>query len=357
VVPPQVEKQKRTSMIKVAVVILNWNGKSFLDSYLPSVTKYSTGQEVQVVVADNFSTDGSVAFLRSTFPDVRVIELDKNYGFAGGYNKALEQIDAKYFVLLNSDAEVTENWIAPVIERFEQDDKIAAAMPKLLSWHNKDYFEYAGAAGGFIDKYGYTFCRGRIFDELERDNRQYEKESEIFWSTGACTFIVADLFRKAGGFDADFFAHMEEIDLCWRLKNMGYKIIYTPLSTVYHFGGGSLPKSNPWKTYLNFRNNLWLLYKNLPDKWLHRKMTARLFLDGLSVLKFFSAGMVGEGVAVVKAHFTFWTSIVQIRRKRKAIAHLRVKSNHKEIYQKSIVIDFFIRKKRLFSQLNYLQDK
>lgn len=248
-------------MKKTAVVILNWNGRKFLKKFLPDVIKFSK-KDAEVIVADNASTDDSVAVLKADFPEIRIIENKSNGGFAKGYNQALKLIDAEYYILLNSDIEVTENWINPVIELMESDKNIAACQPKIRSYHEKEKFEYAGAAGGFIDKFGYPFCRGRIFQSLEEDKGQYDDTVEIFWATGAALFIRAELYHKLGGMDDDFFAHMEEIDLCWRLKNEGYKIMYCPKSTVYHVGGGTLPTSSSWKTYLNFRNNFFLIYKN-----------------------------------------------------------------------------------------------
>jgi GT2 family glycosyltransferase len=251
--------------MKTAVVILNWNGRNFLETFLPSVLEYSA-RCADVIVADNASTDDSVAFLQEHYPQIRIIEHPKNGGFSKGYNDALKQIDAEYYILLNSDVEVTPNWITPVIEMMDADPSIAACQPKLRSFEDRSQFEYAGAAGGFIDAYGYPFCRGRIFDVLEEDRGQYDDACEVFWATGACLFVRADLYHALGGLDEDFFAHMEEIDFCWRLKNNGHKVMYCPDSTVYHVGGGALPKSSPRKTYLNFRNNLALLVKNLPSK-------------------------------------------------------------------------------------------
>jgi GT2 family glycosyltransferase len=343
-------------MVKASVVILNWNGQKFLEKFLPSVVENSQHNGYEVIVADNASTDGSIAFMQNTYPKVRLILLDKNYGFAGGYNKALEQVEATYYILLNSDVEVSPHWISPVIRMMDQDSAIAAAMPKLLSYHDKHYFEYAGAAGGFIDKYGYPFCRGRIFDEVERDLGQFDKECEIFWATGACLFVRSDLYKKVGGFDEDFFAHMEEIDLCWRLKNRGYKIMYTPESAVFHVGGGSLPKSNPWKTYLNFRNNLWLLYKNLPPRVHKRIMFARMILDFFSILKFLANRKPSDSWAIVRAHISFWGKINHIRRKRKETLLQATVFDHKEVYQHSIVAAFFLHNQRTTNQLSFNQD-
>ena len=247
--------------MRIAVVILNWNGKHMLEQFLPSVTAYTTG-DAEVIIADNGSTDDSIAFLHDHYPTLRIIQLDKNYGFADGYNRALAQVDADYYVLLNDDVEVTPNWTAPVVEQMERNPRTAICQPKLLMYDQRDTFEYAGGAGGFLDKYGYPFCRGRLFTTLEKDHGQYDDPREIFWASGAAMFVRADVWKKLGGLDGEFFAHMEEIDFCWRAKNAGYRVEYCPLSTVYHVGGGTLPKSNPHKTYLNFRNNIAMLYKN-----------------------------------------------------------------------------------------------
>ncbi|MFH2096519.1 MAG: glycosyltransferase family 2 protein, partial [Bacteroidota bacterium] len=273
-------------MLKVAVVILNWNGKELLEKFLPSVLSYSGIPSVSVYIADNCSDDNSVDYIRYNHPEAHIIILDRNYGFAGGYNRALKQIEAQYYVLLNSDVEVTEGWLDPMIELLDNNSDIAACMPKILSYQDREIFEYAGAAGGFIDKYGFTFCRGRIFNVFEKDENQYNNDAHIFWATGACLFIRADMFHTSGGLDDRFFAHMEEIDLCWRLKNRGKSIVYCAGSKVYHLGGGTLNKTNPRKTYLNFRNNLFLLYKNAQPKTAFRIIITRLFLDMIAGLKF-----------------------------------------------------------------------
>lgn len=344
-------------MIKIAVVILNWNGKSYLEKFLPSVIQYS--QPARIIVADNGSTDDSVPFLKKNFPSVKILESAENSGFAGGYNKALSKIydsaseeerQELYYILLNSDVEVTENWIGPVIRLMEKDKSVAAAQPKIRSWHDKEKFEYAGAAGGFIDKLGYPFCRGRIFNTVETDMGQYDDEKEIFWATGACLFVKAELFHKAEGFDAGFFAHMEEIDLCWRLKNSGYKIYYCPGSVVYHIGGGTLHKSNPKKTFLNFRNNLWLLLKNLPAGRIFPVFILRLLLDGVAGLKFLSEGNAGDFFAVIKAHFSVYFHFASILRKRGKTQ----KKYLSAMYRRSIVLDYFIRGKKVFTSLENL---
>ncbi len=335
----------------IAVVILNWNGKKFLDKFLPTVIKYSNAKNVDIWVADNGSTDKSVDFLKNNFKTVKIIELNKNYGFAGGYNKALEKINADYFILLNSDVEVTENWIFPIIEYMEKNIDVAAVQPKILAYNDKKKFEHAGAAGGFIDKFGFPFCKGRILNFFEKDNGQYNKISEIFWATGACFFIKKNDFVD-NKFDADFFAHMEEIDLCWRLKNKGRKIMYFPDSKVYHVGGGTLPQNSPKKLFLNYRNNLLLLYKNLHSKILLKIMVIRLLFDIASANIFLLKLQFSLFFSVFKAHLSFFRNIFYFKNKRKKLLKYN-KLNHKEIYNKSIVCVFFLRKKRKFTQLNF----
>ncbi|MFA6923724.1 MAG: glycosyltransferase family 2 protein [Bacteroidales bacterium] len=335
------------SLQKTAVIILNWNGKVFLEKFLPAVVKYSSGI-AEIIIADNSSKDDSINFLETNFPEVRIIEFKENFGFSKGYNEALKNVTADYFVLLNTDIEVTENWLQPVIKMMENDKNIGACQPKLLSYNDKKKFEYAGGAGGYIDKFGYPFCRGRIFQNIEEDKSQYNDAVEIFWATGACMFVRADLFRVIGGLDDDFFAHMEEIDFCWRLKNAGYKIMYCPDSVVYHVGGGTLPKNNSRKTYLNFRNNLSLLYKNLPENKFHRIFLLRFILDGIAAFRFLAEGHILDFIAVAKAHFSFYFSIRKLDKKRKLMSHRKVSC----IYQRNIVWDYFVNKIKLFTQLN-----
>jgi len=332
----------------VAVVILNWNGVSFLEKFLPNVL-LCTGNDAEVIVVDNASTDNSVAFMQEHFPTMRLILNSENFGYAEGYNVALSQIDADYYVLLNSDVEVTPNWILPIIDLMKTDDAIAACQPKLLSYDNRQELEYAGAGGGFIDKLGYPFCRGRLFQTLEQDNGQYDDVREIFWASGACMFVRASVFHKAGGLDKNFFAHMEEIDFCWRVKNLGYRIMYCGKSTIYHVGGGSLPKSAARKTYLNIRNNLMMLYKNLPDKQLRKTFFKRYFLDGIAAIHFlFSSGSLKSCWAVVRAHASFL-------RRKKEMKEYRQQTENKpvsNIYQGSIVKDYYLLRKRSFSRLD-----
>jgi len=274
-----------TQKIKTAVVVLNWNGKAWLEKFLPNLVKHS--QEATVFVADNASTDDSVDFVKNNFPTVKIIINASNGGYAKGYNYALKKIDAQYFVLINSDIEVTEGWLSPIIYLMDSDKNIAACQPKLLDYKERNSFEYAGASGGFIDNLGYPFCRGRIFDNLEQDKGQYNDAIEVFWATGACLFVRASHFIDIGGLDEDFFAHQEEIDLCWRLKNKGYKIMVQPKSIVFHVGGGTLNSGSPFKTHLNFRNNLFMLFKNLPASSLFTTIPIRLVLDGVAALTFF----------------------------------------------------------------------
>jgi GT2 family glycosyltransferase len=342
---------------KVSVVILNYNGKSWLKKFLPEVIACSSYPYVEIVVADNASTDDSVAFLKKEFPDIRIIRNEANTGYAGGYNEALKKIDSDYYILLNSDVLVTEKWIEPVIQFMQKDTWMAACQPKILSYHDKNYFEYAGAAGGFIDKYGYPFCRGRLFDACERDHGQYNESGEIFWASGACLFIKADLFHQAGGLDTDFFAHMEEIDLCWRLKNFGYKIGYCAESTVYHVGGGTLKKSSPHKTYLNFRNNRALLHKNLPAAELKRISFIRNMLDNIAIYK----SRIGDrenSKATQKALKDYQLQKKMLDEKRQEIERAAeglsvTVPNKNGIYNGSIVWQYFVRGVRRFSSLNF----
>ena len=307
-----------TQKIKTAVVVLNWNGKSWLEKFLPTLEKHS--QEATVFMADNTSTDDSVDFVKNKFPNVKIIINANNGGYAKGYNDALNQIDAEYFVLINSDIEVTEGWLYPIINLMDSDKKIAACQPKLLDYNKKNTFEYAGASGGFIDNLGYPFCRGRIFDDIEQDKEQYNDVTEVFWATGACLFVRALHFNEIGGLDEDFFAHQEEIDLCWRLKNKGYKIMVHPKSVVFHVGGGTLNAGSPFKTHLNFRNNLFMLFKNLPTYNLFKVIPTRLVLDGVAALTFLNKENGMQHVfAIAKAHFIFYFEIHKLMAKRKNI--------------------------------------
>lgn len=332
--------------MKVAIVILNYNGKAHLEHYLPSVIEHSAPHEI--IVADNASTDDSVDFLKKNYPQIPLIINGANGGFAKGYNDALAKVKADYYVLLNSDVEVTSNWVDAIVERMESNPKVVAAQPKILSYTEKNKFEHAGAAGGFIDKNYYPFCRGRIFSSAEEDHGQYDSELQIFWATGACMFIRAKAFHDAGGFDADFFAHMEEIDLCWRLQNMGHEIWCYPSSTVYHLGGGTLNYMSPFKTFLNFRNNLYMIHKN-HDGFVLGIILKRLVLDGIAGAKFFFGGQFKHTWAVLKAHFAYYGQIGKLNKKRKAIAGQ--KSQISTIRPINIVVSFFLRGKKTYSDL------
>ena len=333
----------------VAVVILNWNGKQLLEKFLPSVVG-SVYENLQLIVGDNGSTDDSIAFLKREYPIVSIIANEKNYGFAEGYNQVLSKVDADYFVLLNSDVQVPKNWITPVIELMESDAKIAAAQPKIKWQLQQQQFEYAGAAGGFMDLYAYPFCRGRIFDHLEMDNGQYNKQLDIFWASGAALFMRSKAWHEVGGLDPDFFAHMEEIDLCWRLKNLGYKIVYCPQAEVYHVGGGTLNANNPYKTYLNFRNNLIILQKNLPLADAYFRVLIRMCIDFIAWIHFLLKGETSFAWSVNKAHYHFVLALFHNAKKRgkNQIPFQR----HTGQYPSSIVYAYFIKKIRYFSQLN-----
>lgn len=333
--------------MKVAVVILNYNGAKFLEQFLPGVLANCDSTLAEVVVADNASTDNSLALMHDSFPQVRLIENGSNGGFATGYNLALRQIEAQYYVLLNSDIEVAPGWIEPVVELMDAHPEIAACQPKILSYYHKEQFEYAGACGGYIDKYGYPFCRGRVFQNLENDEGQYDDLREVFWATGACMFVRADLYHKVGGLDDSFFAHMEEIDLCWRLKNAGYKVYCCPQSKVYHIGGGTLPKNSPRKTYLNFRNNLSLLVKNLPRHRVRRIILYRILLDWIAAFKFLYEGCYKDFRMVFKAHWDFYHRLKDLRAKRHQLDRKMVSC----IYRRNIVFDSILGGKKKFSAL------
>ncbi len=330
--------------MEIAVAILNWNGKSWLEKFLSNVVVNSP--EATVYVIDNASTDDSIPFVQLNFPQVPIIQLDKNYGFAEGYNQGLAHIEADYFVLLNSDVEVTPKWITPIIEKMEANPRLAVCMPKLKSFHNPDFFEYAGAAGGFIDKYGYPFCHGRLFNSIEKDEGQYDNDCEIFWASGAALFVKANIYKELGGLDKDFFAHMEEIDFCWRVKNAGYSIQYIHNSEVFHVGGGSLPKENPFKTFLNFRNNLFMLHKNLPDDCYKTIIFKRRLLDAVSWLNFMVHLDFKNAKEIIHAHKEYRRAISTLNEKRKQIPSKRI---HPEMYSKSIVWAFFVAHKKRIS--------
>lgn len=300
--------------MRVAIVILNWNGEKLLERFLPSVTQYSG--EAEIYVADNASTDGSIDFLKANYPSVKIVQNSANGGFAKGYNDALQHVDADLFCLLNSDVEVTENWLPPILKAFEELPDATIIQPKILDLKKKDHFEYAGAAGGFIDKLGYPFCRGRIFQALEKDEGQYDDVRDIFWATGACMFIKRDVFEVLGGFDEDYFAHQEEIDLCWRAKNKGFSTYYVGLSKVYHLGGSTLSNMNPKKTYLNFRNSLFSITKNLPKGKALYVIFLRLLLDGVAAIRFIFQLKFTHCFAILRAHLSFYRQFRKMNRKR-----------------------------------------
>jgi GT2 family glycosyltransferase len=338
-------------MHKTAVVILNWNGLVFLKMFLGTIIKNTADSETVVYVADNGSTDGSSEWIENNFREVKLIMLDKNHGFAGGYNIALDQIEARYFVLLNSDIEVTENWLTPLVSFMDNNHDVASCQPKILSYYQKDYFEHAGAAGCFIDKYGYPFCRGRVLNKVERDYGQFDTMIDIFWSSGACMIVRSEAWRRCGGFDSDFFAHMEEIDLCWRFHKAGYRVCFIPDSVIYHVGGGTLPYSSPLKTYLNFRNSLFLLYKNLPENNLQQILFVRRLLDGLAAVFFLLKGSFKSVKAVWKAHMDYYKASATLRDKRESVKKLEVNKVGAPILNKSIVFEFYIKGNKTYNSL------
>ena len=338
--------------MKVAVVILNWNGKDMMRNYLPSVVQNTSNECVRVVVADNGSTDGSVEMLREEFPEVGVILLDKNYGFAEGYNKALKQVEAKYYLLLNSDVKIIDkDWITPLLDCMESHTEVAACQPKLLSLKEPEKFEYAGAAGGFIDKYGYPFCRGRVFSNIEDDHSQYDDQIDVFWATGAALMVRSDDYWEVGGLDGRFFAHMEEIDLCWRLRSAGKRVVCIPNSRAYHLGGASLSQGNPRKTFLNFRNNLIMLYKNLPKEELRPVMRMRCFLDTVAALSFLLKGELGNFKAVLKARKEFTANKDIFWNDRQQNLKMTVDPHPYGRYGFSLLWQYHVRRRKTFELL------
>lgn len=338
-------------MKKVSVVILNWNGAEMLRTFLPSVVRFTDEEVAEVCVADNGSTDNSVEIVKNEFPSVRLIHFSENYGFAEGYNKALELLDTEYVVLLNSDVEVTENWIMPVLSFMEANPDVAACQPKILSYKDKSRFEYAGAAGGYIDKYGYPFCRGRIFDYLEPDNGQYDSPAEVFWTSGAAMFVRRNLYIEVGGLDSRFFAHMEEIDLCWRLLSRGYRLMCIPESKVYHVGGATLKKENPRKTYLNFRNNLLMMYKNLSSDELGSVMRVRCLLDLLALTFYFLKLDIPNAKAVIKARRDYNSMRNLFKEDREQNLKHTVNCRIKYRYDFSIILRCKLLGKKTYAQL------
>lgn len=339
-------------MDKLAVVILNWNGAEMLHRFLPSVVNNSRGEGIAVYVADNASTDNSKAVVEKEFPSVCWIQLDWNYGFAEGYNKSLSRVEAEYYLLLNSDVEVGKNWLAPLLKYMDSHPDTAACQPKLLSYKDKTKFEYAGACGGYIDRYGYPFCRGRMFDTVETDAGQYDTIAPIFWASGAALMVRSADYWKVNGLDGRFFAHMEEIDFCWRLHNLGRKIVCIPQGVVYHVGGATLSKTNPRKTFLNFRNNLLMLYKNLPEKDLKGVLSTRYWLDNIALMKFYLSGNKGDAQAVIKARNEFKKMQPQFQESREAIQSCKIANVIPEIYQGSLLATYYIKGIKTFSHFH-----
>tara|TARA_B110000858_G_scaffold32549_1_gene36102 strand:- start:26202 stop:27218 length:1017 start_codon:yes stop_codon:yes gene_type:complete len=336
-----------TQKINTAIIILNWNGIDLLKKFLPTLIAKS--KNANIYIADNASTDNSIKFLEDNYTSIKILQNKTNCGFAGGYNLALSNLHEEFFILINSDIEVTDNWISPIIELLKKDEFISACQPKILDYNNKEKFEYAGASGGFIDFLGYPFCRGRIFNHIENDFNQYEDIKEVFWASGACLFIRSKHFNEVNGFDNDFFAHQEEIDLCWRLKNLGYKVMVNPESIVYHVGGGTLNSSSPFKTYLNFRNNLFMLFKNLHILSLFSVLFLRLFLDGIAALSLLTKKKgLTHLLAVLRAHFSFYLSLPSLIKKRSLI---KQKNNLIGRFNFIILIKFYFKKIRKFSEL------
>jgi len=317
------------------------------------VVKYSNYYWAEIIVADNHSVDNSQEVMEQEFPDVLFLQLGKNYGFAEGYNRALKNNDAEYILLLNSDVEVTPNWLEPMIQMMDSNQRFAACQPKIMQFDDPGKFEYAGASGGFIDHFGYPFCRGRIISFQEQDLGQYDHSISVFWASGAAILVRGKLWHEFEGFDSDFWAHMEEIDLCWRMKNQGYKIAVCPQSKVFHLGGGSLAYGSPQKIYLNFRNNLFLLYKNLPNHKLNRTLFIRMLLDGVAAVQFLVTGQFKAFTKVLAAHCDFYRNLGMLRKKRNKLRLKTVTDNHSEIYHGSIIFDFFIANKRKFSSLKF----
>lgn len=332
--------------MKLAIVILNWNGKKLLKQFIPSIIQYSQYPNCKIYIVDNNSSDGSQEYITETFPTVELVQNKANLGFAKGYNYGLKKIDADVYALVNSDIEVTPNWLNPILNEFEENSNVAAIQPKILDYKQKDVFEYAGASGGFIDKYGYPFCRGRVFDTLEKDNGQYNNKQSIFWASGACFFIIKEIFEELNGFDEHYFAHQEEIDLCWRIQNKGYDVMCVPESKVYHVGGATLEETNPRKTFLNFRNSLLTMVKNSPSSKLFQSLFIRLSLDGIAGVRFLFQLKPLHTIAILKSHVSFYFYLLKYLKKRK---NTIPKENY--FYTKSIVYQYFIKNKKKFSDL------
>lgn len=336
---------------KTAVVILNWNGIKYLQTFLPAVVANTLRSDVSVVVADNGSTDDSVAWVKQHCPEVDLLQFDKNYGFTGGYNRALKRIKARYFVLLNSDVQVTPGWLEPLEELLDTQPTVAACAPKIKAYHQSSHFEYAGAAGGCLDVFGYPFCYGRILQTIEEDTGQYRHSRDVFWVSGACMAVRAELYERFGGLDEDFFAHMEEIDLCWRFQNAGFRLTYVPQSEVFHVGGGALPNESPRKLFLNYRNNLLMLYKNLSADKLFRIMAGRLLLDGLSALVYLCTGKLSYFAAVWRAHRDFFHRLPAYRLKRQSSQRYQGRLQYSGYYSGSILWAYFVQRIRSAKRL------
>lgn len=340
-------------MSRVAIVILNWNGRRLLEQFLPAVVRYSNYPEVEIVIADNASTDDSILFLKKNYSNLKFIELAENYGFAEGYNRALSMIEASYFVLLNSDVEVTANWLKPMVDFMDINQDIVAMQPKILAQRQRTHFEYAGASGGYIDSLGFPFCRGRVFDTIEYDHGQYNCLMDVFWASGACFLVRSKDFFDAGGFDPNFFAHMEEIDLCWRFRARGKRIVCMPQSIVYHVGAATLEKENPNKVYLNFRNNMLMLYKNLNSKALERTLRIRELYNLLAALKFILSGQLNNARAILRAHKSFKILKTEYAEIRKRNLENTVVENIPELYRRNIILDYYLKGKKKFSELSF----
>jgi GT2 family glycosyltransferase len=331
-------------MSTCAVIVLNWNGKKLLEEFLPSVVRNTDPALGSVIVVDNYSTDGSVEYLEREFPGIERLVFDRNYGFAGGYNRAIQQIEAKYVLLLNSDVEVTEGWLQPLVALLEREERVVAVQPKIRAYRERDKFEYAGACGGFIDCLGFPFCRGRILNTVERDEGQYDVGMEVFWATGAALCIRREAYLEAGGLDENFFAHMEEIDLCWRLQNRGYRVRVEPASTVFHLGGGTLPMNHPRKLFLNYRNNLLMLYKNAGRSGRRRLFLLRSMLDGAAACIFLLKGEWANACSIFRAYMAY-------RSARAMYKPREARGDLSGVYRRGIVWDYFIRDRKVFSKL------
>ena len=332
--------------MKLAIVILNWNGQQLLEKFLPSVLQFSAFEDTEIYIADNASTDTSINFIQQQYPTIKIVQNKKNGGYAKGYNDALQHIKADVYALVNSDIEVTKDWLTPIMNTFKNEPNTAIIQPKIVAYNNKKYFEYAGAAGGFIDKLGYPFCRGRVFAEIEQDKGQFNDITELFWASGACFFIRSKVYHELNGFDEDYFAHQEEIDLCWRAQNLGKTIKYVGFSTVYHVGGATLKEESPRKTFLNFRNSLFSLVKNVPSKQLFLIIFTRLVLDGIAGVKFLTELRPAHTFAILKAHFSFYANLPKMLKKRK----LNIKKEH-YFYTNSIVWQHYIKGIKVFKDL------